>query len=141
LSTSYQENRSFARPYRLKSRDVLNNVFENGRKVKSWPVILHFIDTALPEAVPCQAAVSVSKKRFKRAVDRNRIKRLLREAWRLEKIPVEKALHAHGKQRAIVFIFTGKEMPTYEAILLCVQTVLKKMPLPSDAPENEEVLS
>ena len=93
----------------------------------------------LPEMVPCQAAVSVSKKRFKRAVDRNRIKRLLREAWRLEKIPVEKALHTHGKQRAIVFIFTGSEIPTFEAIRLCVQSVLKKMPLPSDSLENEKV--
>ena len=43
------------------------------------------IQTALPHDVPFQAAFSVGKKRFRRAVDRNRIKRLLREAWRLEK--------------------------------------------------------
>jgi ribonuclease P protein component len=141
LATSYQENQSFARPFRLKSRDVLNNVFEHGKKVKAWPVMLHYLDSPLPETVPCQAAVSVSKKRFKRAVDRNRIKRLLREAWRLEKTPVEKALHAQGKQRAIVFIFVGNELPTFEAIRLCVQTALKKMPLLSDSPNNEEAPS
>tara|TARA_B110000285_G_scaffold215502_1_gene261925 strand:+ start:4693 stop:5004 length:312 start_codon:yes stop_codon:yes gene_type:complete len=103
--------------------------------------MLHYIDTPLPENVPCQAAVSVSKKRFKRAVDRNRIKRLLREAWRLEKVPVEKALHEQGKQRAIVFIFVGNELPTFDVIRLCVQSALKKMPLPSDSLENEEATS
>jgi ribonuclease P protein component len=141
LSTSYQENHSFARPYRLKSRDALNSVFEHGKKVKAWPVVLHYFETKLPEPVPCQAAVSVGKKRFKRAVDRNRIKRLMREAWRLEKVPLEKALHEQGKQLAIVFIYVGNELPTFDAIQLSVQSVLKKMPLPTDSPQNDEVSS
>ena len=124
---------------RLKGKLRIAHLFEKGKVYHSQNILLKILENNPDDAL--YAAVSVSKRNFVRAVDRNRIKRLMREAWRLEKPALENRLIADEKQRAIVFIFTGKEMPTYEAILLCVQTVLKKMPLPSDAPENEEVLS
>ena len=63
----------------------------------------------------------------------------MREAWRLEKVPLEKALHEQGKQLAIVFIYVGNELPTFDAIQLSVQSVLKKIPFPTDSPQNDEV--
>lgn len=121
------ENSSFARPYRLKSRTVIKRVFEEGHKSKAWPVLLRYIDTDLSESVPCQATVSVSKRQFKRAVDRNRIKRLIREAWRLEKPALEKVLTAQGKRRAIVFIFVGNEIPTFLTAHKSLQSAIQKM--------------
>ncbi len=71
--------------------------------------------------------VSVSKKKFKRAVDRNRVKRLMREAWRLEKPALENRLLTDEKQRAIVFIFVGNEMPDFETVRSSVALLVHKM--------------
>ncbi len=88
---------------------------------------MRYLEASLPEAVPCQAMVSVSKRSFKRAVDRNRIKRLMRENWRLQKQPVLETLDAQQKQWAIVFIFVGKEMPTFEEMQKSMTTVVEQL--------------
>ena len=59
--------------------------FAKGIKIKAFPILARAVQTELSHEVPFQAAFSVGKKRFRRAVDRNRIKRLMREAWRVEK--------------------------------------------------------
>ena len=88
---------------------------------------MRYLEASLPEAVPCQAMVSVSKRSFKRAVDRNRIKRLMRENWRLQKQLVLETLDAQQKQWAIVFIFVGKEMPTFEEMQKSMTTVVEQL--------------
>ena len=87
--------------------------FANGVRMKQYPLMGRAIQTALPHDVPFQAAFSVGKKRFRRAVDRNRIKRLLREAWRLEKSRLAKNWEPGAPQWAVVFIFVGTEIPTF----------------------------
>jgi ribonuclease P protein component len=79
--------------------------------------------------------VSVSKRSFKRAVDRNRIKRLMREAWRLHKHNAYAALQKHEKQRALVLIYVGKELPTFEGMQASMQTLIAKMIEALEAPE------
>ena len=71
--------------------------------------------------------VTVSKKKFKRAVDRNRIKRLMREAWRLEKPALENRLLTDEKQRAIVFIFVGNELPEFEEVQSAIASLVSQM--------------
>ena len=58
--------------------------FAKGIKIKAFPILARAVQTELTHEVPFQAAFSVGKKRFRRAVDRNRIKRLMRAAKRLE---------------------------------------------------------
>ena len=87
--------------------------FAKGIKMKQYPLMGRAIQTALPHDVPFQAAFSVGKKRFRRAVDRNRIKRLLREAWRVEKTRLAKNWEPGTPQWAVVFIFVGSDIPTF----------------------------
>ncbi len=118
---------SYSKSERLKSKKLIEATFAAGQKFKAWPLVAKSLDTELSEDVPCQTLVSVSKRSFKRAVDRNRIKRLMREAWRLQKHPVYAALQEHEKQRAIVLIYVGKELPTFEGMQASIQTLIAKM--------------
>jgi ribonuclease P protein component len=73
-----------------------------------YPLRLVYTKTAAPTTAPPQVLVSVSKRSFKRAVDRNRLKRLIREAYRLNKYRLTE--QPNGHQVALLgIIFTGKE--------------------------------
>lgn len=75
--------------------------------------------------------VSVSKKKFKRAVKRNRVKRLIREAYRLNKSSLIGLLQNKGKSMDIAFLYLKNELPVYEdiekALLKANRTISVKM--------------
>lgn len=77
-------------------------------------------------ALPAKAGFSAPKKKFKRAHDRNRIKRLLREAWRLSKPPFLPRLPA-GMQLHLFIVFTGKELPAFSEVEAALQKGLEKI--------------
>ena len=74
-----------------------------------------------------QFGVGVSAKNFKRAVDRNRIKRLTREAWRLQKNELSEKVKTAQKQLNVFFIYTGKELPDFTIVKDKVAVALKKL--------------
>ncbi|MBN31041.1 MAG: ribonuclease P protein component [Crocinitomicaceae bacterium] len=118
---------SYPKSERLRSKKLIDATFERGQKFKSWPLVAKWLDTELAEDVPCQTLVSVSKRSFRLAVDRNRIKRLMREAWRSQKHAAYAALQEHEKQRALVLIYVGKELPTLEGMHTSMRTLIAKM--------------
>ena len=105
----------------------MNLAFAKGTKMKLYPIMGRAIRTELPHEVPFQAAFSVGKKRFRRAVDRNRIKRLLREAWRIEKSQLAKNWEPGAPQWAVVFIFVGNEIPTFSDCQLLLRRVASRL--------------
>jgi ribonuclease P protein component len=98
---------------RLSRRKLIEALHVSGMSIKSPAIILVYMPCTLPVDFPAQAMFSASKRLFKRAHDRNRVKRLLREAYRKQKHVVYTSLKAHNQQYALHFIFTGKQLPNY----------------------------
>lgn len=97
------------RTERLKEQRWISQLFEEGLLVRSGALAMKYVPADWGSAVSVKVAFSVPKRRFKRATDRNRIKRLMREAYRLNKA---KFLENWPGNWAIMFIFQGSEIPT-----------------------------
>jgi len=121
---------------RLKSRKQIEQLFSDGKSFAVNPFRVHYAvnrqSSMVNESNSLQFGVGVSSKNFKKAVDRNRIKRLTREAWRLQKndpiaIGLKEKLKINGKQLNVFFIYTGKALPDFETAKDKVAVVLKKL--------------
>ncbi|MBI5858974.1 MAG: ribonuclease P protein component [Sphingobacteriales bacterium] len=111
---------------RLKSRKQIEQLFNEGKKFVQAPFRILYLFSG-NEISSLQFAAGVSNKNFKRAVDRNRIKRLIKEAYRLQKISLQQKLKEQKKSLNLFFIYTGKEMPEYKPVFDIVGKVLDKL--------------
>lgn len=111
---------------RLKSRKQTELVFSEGKKFTLAPFRVYYLSIKGQSNV-LQFGVGVSTKNFKKAVDRNRIKRLAREAYRLQKKILEKKLIEANSYLTVFFIYTGKELPEYKDINDKIGKVLNKL--------------
>lgn len=78
-------------------------------------------------SIPLQAGVTVSSRNFKKAVERNRVKRILREAYRLQKLPLQHTLEEQKRSLALFFIYTGRELPVYIEVYKKMGIILQKL--------------
>ncbi len=108
----------FGKAEKLKSRKLVEELFARGKSQSVFPIRIFykFLPLQGEEKTIMQAGVSVSKKNFKKAVDRNRIKRLLREAYRLQKKELAQLLKQQQKKGYVFFIYTDKGLPDYQTI-------------------------
>lgn len=119
---------SFGKKERLKSKKLFTQLFEEGKSISSYPLKLIYVPAQHLE-VSIKAGVTVSKRNFKSAVHRNRIKRLLREAYRRNKALVFNNTDARF---AFLFLYLGKEMPTFKQLDQKVKLVLNKFKVQND---------
>jgi ribonuclease P protein component len=116
---------------RLKSRKQIEKLFAEGKSIVVSPFRIYFIvngQWSIVNSETClQFGVGVSAKNFKKAVDRNRIKRLIREAWRLQKNELNEKIKVTQKQLNVFFIYTGKELPDFTTVKEKVAVALKKL--------------
>jgi ribonuclease P protein component len=88
----------------LKSKRVIEKLYAEGASVTSYPLRAVFLEQE--EQEPTAAIlISVAKRRFRHAVDRNLVKRRIREAYRTSKHPFVDALQAKGKKMAVAILY------------------------------------
>ena len=95
---------TFSREERLSSRKLIEKIIEDGKSISVNPFRISWTLAELTTAFPAQLAIAVPKRFFKRAVDRNRIKRLIREVYRKNKSGIYDSLKAADKQCAILVV-------------------------------------
>jgi ribonuclease P protein component len=100
---------------RLKSRKRIQQLFREGKSFQIYPYTLYYIlDTVGDHTL--QAGFGVSTRLFKKATDRNRIKRLTREGYRTQCLALKEKLAANQLNLSVFFIYNGKELPTFEIV-------------------------
>lgn len=127
----------FRRTERLKSEKVISSLFKKGHSFSCYP--LRLVYTEMPPLSksddlqgfsPIQFSLSVSKKKFKRAVDRNLLRRRIREAYRLHKHELYLFLAQNEllkeKQFAFMVIYTAKESLPYADIQKGIRKMIAK---------------
>lgn len=108
-----EQRHTFSKNERLCGRLRLKEVATTGRAVNEPPFRLVGKRMPLPTDAPAQIAFAVPSRNMPRAVDRNRMKRLMREAYRMNKGPMLERLRTQGVQCAWLFIFQGREPVTH----------------------------
>lgn len=123
---------------RIKKRKEIEYLFKEGRVFNvSLLRVFYFFEKYIvsdeisledtQEKTFLKVGIGVSKRHFKKAVDRNRIKRLMREAYRLQKLPLQNLLKEKGYSLQVFFIYTGKDMPDYLLIKEKIATALLQL--------------
>ncbi len=116
----------FPKAERLKSRKQIDGLFADGTAVSVFPVRAVYKFSA-SETAGVKAGVSVSKRHFKKAVDRNRIKRLLREAYRLQKEKLVVKTNEAGVSGTVFFLYTDKTMADFETVKAAMGKCLHRL--------------
>ena len=111
---------------RLKSRKLIESLFHDGKSFSVFPFRIYY-SYSKNSVSSLQAGYGVSIKRFKKAVDRNRVKRLMREAYRLQKPGLFSFLEERNFSLILFFIYTGKEMAAHEDVFTKMQLIIKRL--------------
>lgn len=104
---------TYPKAEKLKSKSIIDSLFSNGKSVSKYPLRLVYVQHDFEENVPLKIGVSVSKKNFKKAVDRNYYKRLLRECYRLNKHMLLANLEA---KYCCMFFYQTKEKLSFQEV-------------------------
>lgn len=118
---------NFGKAYKLCSRKTIDRLFKEGKQLRAFPLSMYYLEMEPVEKVPFQVVISAPKRQFKRAHDRNYVKRLIKEVLRKEKQPLEDLLTASGKQLALFIVYTNKEILPYPELEKCARKLVGKL--------------
>jgi len=120
-------NQGLSKDERLKSRKQITKLFSKNSNVFSYPFKFIFQEHDFDSNFPVQLLISVSKRTFKHAVDRNHMKRLIRESYRKNKLMIYTPLQDNDSKIFLGIIFVGKDIMDQEKIELGIKKGFKKL--------------
>ncbi|MFD2822556.1 ribonuclease P protein component [Lacinutrix iliipiscaria] len=108
---------------KLKSEKQIGELFSNGKSISAYPLRLVYIESSFSDGISIKSGVSVPKRNFKKAVDRIKIKRLMREAYRLNKYELFNNITT---QYAFMILYIGKEKTSFSEIDIAIKQLFEK---------------
>jgi ribonuclease P protein component len=109
---------------RLKGRKAIEELFSKGIRLNQGPFRVVYRPSSQPEL---RLGVGVSVRHFRKSVDRNRIKRLLREAYRLNKLSLKESLMSKGRGLDLFISYAATDKPDYPTVEKAVKNILNKL--------------
>jgi len=117
---------TFKKEERLCSKRLIDSLFHNGSSFVVYPyrVVFLLLKPTMENRAPAQCIISVPKRRFRKAVDRNQIKRRMREGYRLQKADLYSFLREHSLHLFVAFQYVSKEKEPYALLYQRMEKVL-----------------
>jgi len=123
----------FPKSERLSLKLETDSLFANGNSFISYPLRIIYLAAETPEETPSPqkngavVLIGAPKKRLRKAVCRNRVKRLIREAYRINKQSINELYKERNKRLMIAFMYVGEGLPSYTSIEKSVKAAIKKL--------------
>lgn len=118
---------TFKKPERLRSKKLIDRLFNQGSTYFSYPFKILWIYTDSNSKYPVQVLIGSSRRTLRRAVDRNKMKRRIREAYRKNKNILFDSLNRTNRHCALAIIHTGKEITKYKETERKIIAVLERL--------------
>ena len=115
--------RTFGKEEKLKGKITIEKLFEEGKRIRSFPLQMVYLKKKHEGEHPFTVGFSVPKRLVKKAVNRNRIKRLMKEAYRTSK---EAFTNSNIEHHVVMFVYFTTEERTYETIRLAIENLAAK---------------
>jgi ribonuclease P protein component len=120
-------NNTFGKKYKLCSPILIEEVFASGDQLKNYPFVARTKLVKLPKNVSLQVVFSAPKRTFRKAFQRNRIKRICKEAFRKNRHELETFLTNSDKQLALFLVYTAREEVTMEVLEQRTKKLIQKI--------------
>jgi ribonuclease P protein component len=132
---------SFRKDEILRKKKLIDRLFAEGTSFFIYPYKIFWLATPLETHFPAQILISVGKRAFKHAVERNRIKRQIREVYRLNKHQLYEHLNKRQQQCVLAIIYTPNvQIPTQD-LDIKIKAVIKRLYTELDKKLNNPALS
>lgn len=118
---------TFSKDERLCSKRLFDQLLESGTSFYVHPFKVVWLDAQHEGSKPVQVAISVPKKKFRKAVDRNRVKRVTREAWRKNKQELYDSLLKKSRKGLLLLVYTANTQPVYTELEGKIKLIIKRL--------------
>ncbi len=120
-------NQTFKKYERLNSKTTISELYQSGKHINAYPIKIVWKKDQFDDPATVKVVLSVPKRRFKKAVVRNRIKRLLKEAYRKNKTELINELNKRELNISMFVIYHGKEIPNYKEVEEKIILLLRRL--------------